>query len=99
MGGQVHAHGPAVTHADEFAEKLALRFPNISLVLQDDSTTVALVKAGYPENEISSVTFMSTYSDTSADGPPGMYTLTYACQFSYNPLVQLDPGLTANPYK
>lgn len=68
-------------------------------MLQDDSTTVARVKAGYPENEISSVTFMSTYNDTSADGPPGTYTLTYACQFAYNPLVQLNPGLTANPYK
>ena len=66
--------------------------------VQDDSTTVAKVKAAFPENAIGSVIFYSSYNDTSPDGPPGTYTLSYACQYAYNPLIQLNPGITANPY-
>ena len=65
--------------------------------VQDDSTTVAKVKAAFPENAIGSVIFYSSYNDTSPDGPPGTYTLSYACQYAYNPLIQLNPGITANP--
>ena len=68
------------------------------LFLQEDSTTVAKVKAAFPENAIGSVVFYSSYNDTSADGPPGTYTLSYACQYAYNPVIQLNPGMTANPY-
>ena len=65
--------------------------------VQDDSTTVAKVKAAFPENAIGSVIFYSSYNDTSPDGPPGTYTLSYACQYAYNPLIQLNPAITANP--
>ncbi len=56
------------------------------------------MKAAFPENAIGSVVFYSSYNDTSADGPPGTYTLSYACQYAYNPVIQLNPGMTANPY-
>ena len=66
--------------------------------MQEDSTTLAKIKAGFPENAIGTVIFFSTYNETAADGPPGTYTLTYACQYAYNPLIQLNPVMTANPY-
>ena len=65
---------------------------------QEDSTTIAKVKAAFPENAIGNVVFYSSYNDTSPDGPPGTYTLSYLCQYAYNPVIQLNPGITANPY-
>ena len=56
------------------------------------------MKAAFPENAIGNVVFYSSFIDTSPDGPPGTYTLAYACQYAYNPVIQLNPAITANPY-
>ncbi|BDA49126.1 hypothetical protein COCOBI_13-2360 [Coccomyxa sp. Obi] len=77
---------------------------NSTSCFQDDSTTVVPVTVPYAEESVSNIYFISTYRDSAADGPPGDYSLTYACQFGWNsfsvinPLtdaVGLDPRLTA----
>ncbi len=62
-------------------------------VLQDDSTTMINIKTGFPENSISAIQFLSTYRETAPDGPPGLYTLVYPCQFSFNPTTQINSAI------
>ncbi|BDA49125.1 hypothetical protein COCOBI_13-2350 [Coccomyxa sp. Obi] len=71
---------------------------------QDDSTTVVPVTVPFAEESVSKIYFISTYKDSAADGPPGNYSLTYACQFAWNSMIifnqlgneaGLDPRITA----
>ncbi|KAK9918256.1 hypothetical protein WJX75_002649 [Coccomyxa subellipsoidea] len=64
-----------------------------STCFEDDSTTVLKIKTGFPENSISSIKFLSTYKDTAPEGPPGLYTLVYWCQFSFNPTTQINSAI------
>lgn len=63
--------------------------------LQDDSTTLAKITAGFAENSISAIDFLSTFKDTSPEGPPGEYTLVYPCMFAFNPTILLNPIISA----
>ena len=51
-------------------------FQNVShpwcmLLLQDDSTTAASLTVPFAEGSVSKISFISTYHDSSPDGPPG----------------------------
>ena len=42
------------------------------VVLQDDSTTVASLTVPFAEGSVSKIRFISSYHDSSPDGPPGV---------------------------
>ena len=46
--------------------------------------THAKVYSGFQARSIQRIDFLTTFTDTSPDGPPGDYTVTYRCQYSYN---------------
>ena len=46
--------------------------------------THAQVYSGFQARSIQRLDFLTTFTDTSPDGPPGDYTVTYRCQYSYN---------------
>ena len=46
--------------------------------------THALVYSGVQARSLQRIDFLTTFSDTSPDGPPGDYTVTYRCQYTYN---------------
>ena len=52
--------------------------------------THAKVYSAYQARSIQRIDFLTTFTDASPDGPPGDYTVTYRCQYSYN-------GLNTNP--
>lgn len=58
--------------------------------VQDHDVTHAKVYSAYQARSIQRIDFLTTFTDASPDGPPGDYTVTYRCQYSYN-------GLNTNP--
>ena len=46
--------------------------------------THAKVYSGFQARSIQRIDFLTTFTDTSPDGPPGDYTVTYRCHYSYN---------------
>lgn len=52
--------------------------------------THAKVYSAYQARSIQRIDFLTTFTDASPEGPPGDYTVTYRCQYSYN-------GLNTNP--
>lgn len=69
---------------------------NSTSCFQDESTTIVPVTVPFAEESVSKIYFISTYKDSAADGPPGDYSLTYACQFQWNSLSVINPLTNAN---
>ncbi|KAK9832048.1 hypothetical protein WJX81_001938 [Elliptochloris bilobata] len=59
---------------------------NSSSCFIDHDVTHALVYSGYQARSIQRIDFLTTFTDASPDGPPGDYTVSYRCQYTYNAL-------------
>jgi hypothetical protein len=51
------------------------------------------VYSAFQARSIQRLDFLTTFADASPDGPPGDYSVTYRCQYTYN---QLDTNPTGN---
>ncbi len=49
--------------------------------------------SAFQARSIQRLDFLTTFADASPDGPPGEYSVTYRCQYTYN---QLDTNPTGN---